>query len=199
MNRLTVDLLRTHKSAGQKSKRTNQKQKQLIMKTLPSLLASLSLITGMVSCVGPMPMPMHPGANVSLHNSFPSVPSHQVARPSAPLNVNPRYIGLPATPVAQFATPVSFNPRVTDFVSQAIARPTVPVSVNPRVVNLGGGSDYQPHLASEYRNGWRAGAQDAAYGANRDYRRAYACQGTGWESYFQEGYNDGYEGRGLAH
>lgn len=167
------------------------------MKTLPTLLASLALISSMVSCVGPMPM--HPGTNVSLLNPFPSAPS-QAARPSAPLNVNPRYLGAPAPSAAQFARPVSFNPRMTDFVTQAFARPTVPLTVNPRLVNLGGGgSDYQPHLASEYRNGWRAGAQDAAYGAPRDYRRAYVCQGSGWESYFQEGYNDGYEGRGMAH
>jgi len=101
--------------------------------------------------------------------------------------------------VAQFVRPVSFNPNLANFIPQAVARPTVPLAVNPRVVTLREGSDYQPHLATEYRNGWRAGAQDSAYGANRDYRRAYACQGTGWESYFQEGYTDGYQGRPMAH
>jgi len=166
------------------------------MKTLPTLLASLSLISGMVSCVGPMPM--HPGNHISLHAPFPSAPS-QVARPSVPLNVNPRLAHLGSTQVAQFATPVSLNPRLTNPFTQAVARPTSPLAVNPRLVQFAGGSDYQPHLASEYRNGWRAGAQDVAYGANRDYRRAYAYQGTGWESYFQEGYNDGYEGRPMAH
>jgi hypothetical protein len=166
------------------------------MKTLPTLLASLTLISGLVSCTNQVPM--YPGNHISLHAPFPGIQSH-IARPYAPLNVNPRYLGAPATPVAQFARPVSFNPNLAGIVTQAIARPTIPMAVNPRVVGLGGGSDYQPHLATEYRNGWRAGAQDAACGANRDYRRAYACFGTGWESYFQEGYSDGYEGRPMAH
>jgi hypothetical protein len=166
------------------------------MKTLPALLATLTLISSMVSCVGPAPM--HPGSNVSF---FPPAlnPAAQAARPTVPLNVNPRYLGAPARPVAQFATPVAFNPNLANFISQVVARPSAPLIVNPRVGTLREGSDYQPHLASEYRHGWRAGAQDATYGASRDYRRAYACQGTGWESYFQEGYNDGYEGRPMAH
>lgn len=162
------------------------------MKTLPTLLASLTLSSGMVSCVGTVPM--HPGNTISLYAPLPNA-----ARPAVPLNIHPRVTHMGSSNVAQFATPVSVNPMLTSGFTQAVARPVAPLAVNPRLVQSTGGSDYQPHLASEYRNGWRAGAQDAAYGVNRDYRRAYACHGTGWESYFQEGYNDGYEGRPMAH
>lgn len=60
-------------------------------------------------------------------------------------------------------------------------------------------SDYLDHLAREYRNGWRAGRADRFNGWDRDYRRAYEIFGRGWESYFQEGYADGYEGRCPQH
>ena len=60
-------------------------------------------------------------------------------------------------------------------------------------------SDYLPHLSQEYRSGYEIGAKDRQYGYPRDYRRAYERFGRGYESYFQEGYTDGYDGRQMAH
>ena len=60
-------------------------------------------------------------------------------------------------------------------------------------------SDYLPHLRDEYRNGYDVGAKDRSYGYPRDHSRAYERFGRGYESYFQEGYADGYDGRGLRH
>ena len=60
-------------------------------------------------------------------------------------------------------------------------------------------SDYLPHLRDEYRNGYDVGAKDRSYGYPRDHSRAYDRFGRGYESYFQEGYADGYDGRGLRH
>lgn len=60
-------------------------------------------------------------------------------------------------------------------------------------------SDYLPHLRDEYRNGYDVGAKDRSYGYPREHSRAYDRFGRGYESYFQEGYADGYDGRGLRH
>jgi hypothetical protein len=60
-------------------------------------------------------------------------------------------------------------------------------------------SDYLPHLSQEYRSGYEIGAKDRQYGYPKDYRRAYERFGRGYESYFQEGYTDGYDGRQIAH
>lgn len=60
-------------------------------------------------------------------------------------------------------------------------------------------SDYLPHLSQEYRNGWDIGARDRQTGYPRDYRRAYERFGRGYESYFQEGYEDGYSGQPIRH
>jgi hypothetical protein len=61
------------------------------------------------------------------------------------------------------------------------------------------GSDYPPNLATEYRNGFEIGQKDASVGYPRDSRRAYERFGGGYESYFQEGYADGFDGRQMAH
>ena len=60
-------------------------------------------------------------------------------------------------------------------------------------------SDYLPHLAQEYRSGYDIGAKDRQMGYPRDYRRAYERFGHGYESYFQEGYADGYDGDRIRH
>ena len=62
-----------------------------------------------------------------------------------------------------------------------------------------GHSDYLPHLCDEYRSGYDIGRTDASYGYPRDPRRAYLRYGHGYESYFQEGYGDGYDGRRMMH
>jgi hypothetical protein len=59
--------------------------------------------------------------------------------------------------------------------------------------------DYPMHLAAEYRNGHEIGQRDASLGYPADYRRGFERFGGGYESYFQEGYNDGYTGRPLQH
>ena len=70
---------------------------------------------------------------------------------------------------------------------------------NPPHNPQNGGSDYPPNLATEYRNGFEIGQKDASVGYPRDSRRAYERFGGGYESYFQEGYADGYDGRQMAH
>lgn len=76
-----------------------------------------------------------------------------------------------------------------------------PVYYGPEriVVAIDGRSDYQPHLAREYRAGYWAGRQDSAYGYQRNSVRAFRAFGGRWESYFQEGYADGYDGRPMNH
>jgi len=59
--------------------------------------------------------------------------------------------------------------------------------------------DYQPHLLRSYRAGYRYGTADRYSGRARDYRSAFLCSGESWESYFQEGYADGYDLRGEQH
>ena len=60
-------------------------------------------------------------------------------------------------------------------------------------------SDYLPHLSQEYRSGYDIGTKDRQMGYPRDHRRAYERFGRGYESYFQEGYADGYDGRPIQH
>lgn len=62
-----------------------------------------------------------------------------------------------------------------------------------------GHSDYLPHLCDEYRSGYDIGRTDAYHHYPRDPRRAYLRYGHGYESYFQEGYGDGYDGRRMMH
>ena len=61
------------------------------------------------------------------------------------------------------------------------------------------GSDYAPNLSEAYRLGYRCGSDDAFEGRGRNYSLAYRRYGSGWESYFQEGYADGYDGRRPRH
>lgn len=61
------------------------------------------------------------------------------------------------------------------------------------------GSDYQPELAQSYRQGWAAGQRARHCGWQRDSHGAFLCSGAAWESYFQEGYADGFDGRGRRH
>jgi hypothetical protein len=58
---------------------------------------------------------------------------------------------------------------------------------------------YPPVHADEYRSGYDLGRTDARYGYPRDPRRAYTRYGRGYESFFQEGYLDGYDGRSMRH
>ena len=60
-------------------------------------------------------------------------------------------------------------------------------------------SDYQPQLTAEYRNGYDIGQRDASVGYPSDYQRAFERFGNGYQSYFQEGYSDGYDGREMQH
>jgi hypothetical protein len=61
------------------------------------------------------------------------------------------------------------------------------------------GNDDADHLTKEYQNGYDIGQRDASVGYPRDYRRAFERFGGGYESTFQEGYMDGYDGRGMQH
>ncbi len=77
--------------------------------------------------------------------------------------------------------------------------PSEPPRYEPPTPTVPPSSDYLPHLRDEYRNGYDVGAKDRSYGYPRDHSRAYDRFGRGYESYFQEGYADGYDGRGLRH
>lgn len=60
-------------------------------------------------------------------------------------------------------------------------------------------SDYQPNLAAAYRAGYNYGHIDRDDGYPRQSHRAYLRWGGGYESYFQEGYADGYDNTGMRH
>ena len=77
--------------------------------------------------------------------------------------------------------------------------PTQPPAYEPPQPSPPPRGDYQPQLATEYRNGYDIGQRDASVGYPSDYHRAFERFGGGFESYFQEGYSDGYEGRGMQH
>lgn len=79
---------------------------------------------------------------------------------------------------------------VDEVISRGPCRIVVPEQIQ---------SDYQPHLAAEYRNGYFAGRRDAAWGIQRNSPAAFRVSGGRWESYFQEGYADGYDGRQIRH
>jgi len=79
---------------------------------------------------------------------------------------------------------------VEEVISRGPCRVIVPEQIQ---------SDYLPHLAAEYRNGYFAGRRDAAWGIHRNSTAAFRVSGGRWESYFQEGYADGYDGRQIRH
>jgi hypothetical protein len=59
--------------------------------------------------------------------------------------------------------------------------------------------DYPTHLLAAYRQGYWAGVYARQYGWARDSHGAWLAAGAGWESYFQEGYADGYDCHGMRH
>jgi hypothetical protein len=145
------------------------------MKTLPSLLTTLSTAALLSSCadmgmVGMMPPPMMHGAptgpRMLAGSSFTSPAVATLARPAT----GAARFTLPTAPVASFAS-----------------RPMV------------GSSDYAPHLLQSYRAGYRYGKADRLSGFPRDYHNAFLASGEAWESYFQEGYGHGYELQGEQH
>lgn len=97
-----------------------------------------------------------------------------------------------AEPRLRHLSVVPIDPRISDLLRPI---PVPPDPYAPREYR----SDYPAHLAHDYRMGYFAGRQDRAWGYDRNYRRAYSFSGCGWESYFQEGYADGYEGRRMSH
>lgn len=104
-------------------------------------------------------------------------------------------------PMASHADPAFWGYRCVTFVP-VVAPVCDPVAVattpaEPVVVSAPGA--YLPHLAHAYRMGYCAGRNDRACGFDRNYRRAFEASGSGWESYFQEGYADGYECRPMNH
>lgn len=74
-----------------------------------------------------------------------------------------------------------------------------PVQQQPQRATPPATSDYLPHLRDEYRTAYDIGARDRSYGYLSDYKRAFTRFGRGFESYFQEGYNDGYNGARMKH
>ena len=60
-------------------------------------------------------------------------------------------------------------------------------------------SDYPTHLQASYRCGYWAGVEARRNGWGRDYHGAFIATGSSWESYFQEGYADGYDCHGMRH
>ncbi len=108
-------------------------------------------------------------------------------------------IGTAAAPVVSHADPYFWGYRMVPVhPADALIYGPAPVPVHPGYAGASRG-DYQPHLAQAYRMGYFAGRQDRACGLDRNYRRAFEHSGSGWESYFQEGYADGYECRPMNH
>jgi hypothetical protein len=60
-------------------------------------------------------------------------------------------------------------------------------------------SDYLPLQRDEYRSGYDIGAKDRSLGYLSDPKRAYTRFGRGAESYFNEGYSDGFNGTPIRH
>lgn len=60
-------------------------------------------------------------------------------------------------------------------------------------------SDYMPLQRDEYRSGYDIGAKDRSLGYLSDPKRAYTRFGRGAESYFNEGYSDGFNGAPIRH
>ena len=60
-------------------------------------------------------------------------------------------------------------------------------------------SDYLPHLRDEYRAGYDIGAKDHSLGYLSDPKRGYTRFGHGFETYFNEGYSDGFNGGQMRH
>jgi hypothetical protein len=104
--------------------------------------------------------------------------------------------GMAAAPGVSLADPYYWGYRI---VPAPPADTPVYIPVPPHRSHGGRGGDYQPHLTHAYRMGYYAGRQDRAWGMDRNYRRAFELSGSQWESYFQEGYADGYECRPLNH
>ena len=100
----------------------------------------------------------------------------------------------PATPVVSHADPGFWGYR---FVTVVPVQAPVCVPVPAQPVQVSSPGAYLPHLAHSYRMGYSAGRQDRACGFDRNYRRAFEISGSSWESYFQEGYADGYECRPM--
>jgi len=103
-----------------------------------------------------------------------------------------------AAPTVSHADPAFWGYRCVTFVP--VVAPVcdpAPAPAAPVVTSAPGA--YQPHLAHAYRMGYCAGRNDRACGFDRNYRRAFEASGSGWESYFQEGYADGYECRPMNH
>jgi len=103
-----------------------------------------------------------------------------------------------AAPTVSHADPMIWGYRCVTFVPVVapVCEPA-PAPAAPVVASAPGA--YQPHLAHAYRMGYCAGRNDRACGFDRDYLRAFETSGSGWESYFQEGYADGYECRPMNH
>lgn len=100
-----------------------------------------------------------------------------------------------ATPMVSHADPVWGYRCVTFVPVVAPVCEPAPAPGAPVVTSAPGA--YLPHLAQAYRMGYCAGRQDRACGFDRNYRRAFEVSGTQWESYFQEGYADGYDCRPM--
>jgi len=98
-----------------------------------------------------------------------------------------------AAPMVAHADPAFWGHRCATFV------PVTASVCDPAPVVASAPGDYLPHLAHAYRLGYCAGRNDRACGFERNYRRAFEASDSGWESYFQEGYADGYECRPMNH
>lgn len=108
-------------------------------------------------------------------------------------------LGGAVAPAVSHADPFYWGYRVVPVIppDAPIYVPT-PAPVSPGYSGARRGA-YQPHLAHAYRMGYFAGRQDRAWGLDRNYRRAFELSGASWESYFQEGYADGYDCRPMNH
>ncbi|MGV3658873.1 MAG: hypothetical protein ACO1TE_01775 [Prosthecobacter sp.] len=105
-------------------------------------------------------------------------------------------LGALATPQAHAGWPEQWQITISPSYHHH-GQPSITVR-QPRQIRASG-SDYQPELAQSYRQGWAAGQRARHCGWQRDSHGAFLCSGCAWESYFQEGYADGFDGHGMRH
>jgi hypothetical protein len=113
-------------------------------------------------------------------------------------------LGMSSLGTAQADWPIYFQVEVHPHYPTSVPdyRPACPppsYGYAPSYAGAAAQADYQPHLLTVYRQGYWAGVHARRCGWARDSHGAWLASGLAWESYFQEGYADGYDGHGMRH
>lgn len=162
-----------------------------------SLLGSLALLV--TSCVGPdgqmMPLgdlsSLAGGTGLGDYVQTPVYDQGGGYYPPAQAQAYPQDSAPP--PARQGSYPPPASSSSSSPWGSSASRQTQPRTAPPPT------SDYLPHLRDEYRSGYDIGAKDRSLGYLSDPKRAYTRFGRGAESYFNEGYADGFSGAPIRH